>query len=72
MVEAEEHALIQELAAPKRLLPDKAFDADRLRYWLKTCCIKAVIPSTTSHAKPYPLDITADQRRNVIERLFGI
>jgi transposase len=70
IVEAEDHALIQDLVAPKRLLADKALDADKLRLWLKTRPIKTVILSTASGAKPYPLDRTAYKRRNVIERLF--
>jgi transposase len=62
--------LMEGLAAPKRLLADKAYDADKLRSWLKARHIKTVIPSTASRAKPYPLDRTAYKRRNVIERLF--
>src|SRR5262249_61951611 len=30
----------------------------------------AVIPSTASRTTPYPIDLTAYRRRNVIERLF--
>ena len=62
--------LLEGLAAPKRSLADKAYDADKLRSWLKKRRIKAVIPSTASRTKPYPLDRTAYKRRNVIERLF--
>ena len=62
--------LLEGLAAPKRLLADKAYDADKLRSWLKKRRIKAVIPSTASRTKPYPLDRAAYKRRNVIERLF--
>lgn len=63
--------LLEGLAAPKRLLADTAYDADKLRSWLKKHRMTAVIPSTTSRTKPYPLDRTAYKRRNVIERLFG-
>lgn len=63
--------LLEGLAPPKRLLADKAYDADKLRTWLKRNRIKAVIPSTASRTKPYPLDKTAYRRRNVIERLFN-
>lgn len=63
--------LLQAVARPKRLLADKAYDADSLRKWLKQNKIKAVIPSTASRHKPYPLDRKAYKRRNVIERLFG-
>lgn len=62
--------LLEGLATPKRLLADKAYDADKLRSWLKKRRIKAVIPSTASRIKPYPLDRAAYKRRNVIERLF--
>jgi transposase len=51
---------------PKRLLADKAYDADSFRNWLKRRKIKAVIPSTTSRIptrKTY-------RRRNVIESMF--
>ncbi len=62
--------LLGGVAAPKRVLADKAHDADSLRRWLEARRIKAVIPSTASRAKPYPLDRAIYRRRNVIERLF--
>ena len=55
---------------PKRLLADKAYDADSLRHWLKRRKIKAVIPSTATRRRPYPLDPKIYRRRNVIERMF--
>jgi len=55
----------------RRLIADKAYDADSLRNWLKQRRIKAVIPSTASRRTPYPLDRRVYRRRNVIERLFG-
>ncbi len=55
----------------RRLIADKAYDADSLRTWLKQRRIKAVIPSTASRRTPYPLDRRIYSRRNVIERLFG-
>lgn len=54
----------------KRLLADKAYDADSLRQWLGKAKIKAVIPSSAARKIPYPLDRKAYRRRNVIERLF--
>lgn len=54
----------------KRLLADKAYDADSLRNWLGEADIRAVIPSSRARKKPYPLDRAAYKRRNVIERLF--
>ena len=62
--------LLGAAAKPKRLLADKAYDADRLRRWLKQRRIRAAIPSTASRRTPYPLDRAASKRRNVIERLF--
>jgi IS5 family transposase len=48
--------LLGAVARPKRLLADKAYDADSLRKWLKQRKVKAVIPSTDSRRTPYPLD----------------
>jgi transposase len=62
--------LLETLAPPKRLLADKAYDADSLRNWLKTRRVQAVIPSTATRRTPYPLDKTAYKRRNLIERMF--
>lgn len=62
--------LLSAVIKPKRLLADKAYDADSLRNWLKRQKIKAVIPSTASRRTPYPLDQKVYRRRNVIERLF--
>ena len=62
--------LLGAVVKPKRLLADKAYDADSLRNWLKRRKIKAVIPSTLTRRTPYPLDRTSYRRRNVIERMF--
>ena len=62
--------LLSRAAPAKRLLADKAYDADSLRNWLKQRRIKAVIPSTATRRTPYPLDRRTDRRRNVIERAF--
>jgi hypothetical protein len=48
--------LLSAVAAPKRLLADKAYDADSFRKWLKDRRIKAVIPSTATRRTPYPID----------------
>lgn len=63
--------ILQGIAAPKRLLADKAYDADKLRNWLKRRRIKAVIPSNATRRTPYTLDRAIYRRRNVIERMFG-
>ena len=63
--------LLEGIARPRRLIADKAYDADKLRSWLRAQRIKAVIPSNATRRKPYPLDRVAYRRRNVIERMFG-
>jgi transposase len=63
--------LLSAVAPPKRLIADKAYDVESLRGWLKERRVKAVIPSTASRTVPYPLDRSAYQRRNLVERLFG-
>ncbi len=62
--------LLEGIEPPRRLLADKAYDADKLRNWLKRRKIMAVIPSSAARRTPYPLDRQAYRRRNVIERLF--
>jgi transposase len=62
--------LLEGARPAKRLLADKAYDADSLRQWLASKRIKAVIPSSAARKTPYPLDCKAYRRRNVIERLF--
>ncbi|MCP5432275.1 MAG: IS5 family transposase [Alphaproteobacteria bacterium] len=62
--------LVDAVLAPKRLLADRAYDAEHFRSYLKSRTIKAVIPSTASRTVPYPLDETTYKRRNVVERLF--
>jgi transposase len=56
---------------PKRLIADRAYDANSLRRWLKVRRIRAVIPSRTTRTKPFGLDQKAYKRRNLIERLFA-
>lgn len=63
--------LLGTVASPKRLLADKAYDADSLRNWLADRNIKPIIPSTATRRTPHPLDRRIYRRRNVIERLFG-
>lgn len=62
--------LLDTLAPPKRLLADKAYDADHLRDWLKARRVQAVIPSNATRRTPYPLDKIPYKRRNLIERMF--
>jgi len=63
-------AMVAAVETPKRLIADKAYDAEHFRNWLTQRSIKAVIPSTASRRTPYPVDRNAYRRRNVIERLF--
>jgi transposase len=63
-------ALLGAIPAPRRLVADKAYDAESLRSWLKARRVKAVIPSTATRTVPYPLDRAAYRHRNLIERLF--
>lgn len=62
--------LLEAARPTRRLLADKAYDADSLRQWLERAKIKAVIPSSAARRTPYPLDRKAYRRQNVIERLF--
>nr|WP_223861824.1 IS5 family transposase [Geminicoccus harenae] len=62
--------LLSSMPPPRRLIADKAYDADGLRGWLEARHIRAVIPSTASRTIPYPLNRKAYARRNLIERLF--
>lgn len=62
--------LLETACVTRRLLADKAYDADSLRNWLRSRRTTAVIPSSHARRIPYPLDRKAYRRRNVIERLF--
>jgi IS5 family transposase len=46
--------LLGAVAKPKRVLADKAYDADSLRRWLKQRKIRAAIPYTASEAHAIP------------------
>jgi transposase len=62
--------LLTAVTTPRRLIADKAYDAESLRRWLADRRVKAVIPSTATRTTPYPLDKLCYKRRNVIERMF--
>jgi len=55
----------------KRLIADKAYDANSLRQLLASARAKAVIPSTTSRRQPIPYDKRMYRQRNLIERMFA-
>ncbi len=63
--------LLEALAPAKRLIADKAYDADRLRQWLADRSIEAVIPARATRASVYPINKAAYRRRNIIERMIG-
>jgi transposase len=63
--------ILEAFAPAKRLIADKAYDADRLRAWLHDKGIEAVIPGRAARAVVYPLNRTAYRRRNIVERMFG-
>jgi transposase len=63
--------ILEAFAPAKRLIADKAYDADRLRAWLHDKGIEAVIPGRAARAVVYPLNSTAYRRRNIVERMFG-
>lgn len=63
--------LLRAVVPPKRLIADKAYDAQSLRDWLKSRRVIATIPSTATRTVPYKHSRIAYRRRNRIERLFG-
>ncbi|MBN9435366.1 MAG: IS5 family transposase [Bosea sp.] len=63
--------MLEAMAPNRRLIADRAYDADRLRDWLGERGIEAVIPGRASRNVAYPLNRAAYRRRNVIERMFG-
>lgn len=64
-------ALVATAGPIKRLIADKAYDANSLRRLLADQAIKAVIPSTASRSQPIPYSKTAYRQRNLIERMFA-
>ncbi len=63
--------LLRAVAPPKRLIADRAYDAQSLRDWLKSHRVIATIPSPATRTVPYMCSRIAYRRRNRIERLFG-
>lgn len=54
----------------RRLLADRAYDARKLRAWLNTRGIEAVIPPNPTRKNPHTYDAKAYTSRNLIERMF--
>jgi transposase len=61
--------LLHVVVPPKRLIADKAYDAQSLRGWLKSHRVIATIPSTDTRTVTYKHRRGACRRRNQIERL---
>ena len=64
-------ALIAAAGPIKRLIADKAYDANSLRQLLAEQGAKAVIPSTLSRRQPIPYSKALYRQRNLIERMFS-
>ena len=63
-------ALIQAAGPFRRLLADKAYDANHLRKLLAERGAEAVIPSTNTRKIPIPHDALAYKERNRVERMW--
>ncbi|WP_408611022.1 IS5 family transposase [Caulobacter hibisci] len=64
------HALIQAAGPFRRLLADRAYDANHFRQRLAEQGAEAVIPSTTSRKVPIAYDAQAYKQRNLVERMW--
>jgi transposase len=64
-------ALIAAASPIKRLIADKAYDANSLRQLLAEQGAQAVIPSTMSRRAPIPYSKPLYRQRNLIERMFS-
>ena len=64
-------ALIAAAGPIKRLIADKAYDANSLRQLHAEQGAKAVIPSTLSRRQPIPYSKAIYRQRNLIERMFS-
>ncbi len=64
-------ALVAAARPIKRLIADKAYDANSLRQLLTKQGAKAVTPSTLSRRQPIPYSKTIYRQRNLIERMFA-
>jgi transposase len=64
-------ALIAAVGPIRRLIADKAYDANSLRQLLSAQGATAVIPSTMSRRQPIPYNKVTYRQRNLIERMFA-
>lgn len=63
-------ALLEGLT-PKRVLADKAYDANALRAYIAKMQAEAVIPCNPRRKQPIAYDFEAYKVRNVVERCFN-
>ncbi|WP_233560177.1 transposase [Teichococcus wenyumeiae] len=63
--------LLDSIAPARRILADKAYDADHLRKPLEAQGTEVVIPSTRARRRLHLLNRRAYRGRNLIERMFG-
>jgi transposase len=64
-------ALLARAGPIRRLIADRAYDANALRQLLRERGAEAVIPSTSSRNSPIPYDREAYRQRNRIERMWS-
>lgn len=62
--------LLPTVPSPRRLLADRAYDANSLRNWLAERRVRAVIPPNPTRKHPHHYDKRAYKGRNLIERMF--
>lgn len=62
--------LLPTVPPPRRLLADRAYDANSLRSWLAERGVKPVIPPNPTRKHPHRYDAKAYKGRNLIERMF--
>jgi len=59
------------VAKPKRMLADKGYDSDEVRFSLLVKGILPVIPPRSNRKEPIATDFRAYKDRNRIERMFN-
>jgi putative transposase len=62
--------LLRRVPTPRRLIADRAYDANKLRQWLAERGCRPVIPPNPTRKHPAAYDNIAYKARNLIERMF--
>jgi transposase len=62
--------LLRRTPTPRRLIADRAYDANKLRQWLIERGCQPVIPPNPTRKHPATYDGIAYKTRNLIERMF--